>query len=123
MARKCVSWLVIVLVFTGTGCETSYNRGLSTIRYSDVGSTYSVVNNFGQGETPTILLWGYGDETITYEVINIVTATIVKSATVYIPKTNFNRWYPLHGLPSSSYVVRLKQDGSVVDTWKFSVSK
>lgn len=123
MARKCVSWLVIVLVFTGTGCETSYNRELSTIRYSDVGSTYSAVHHFGQGETPTILLCGYGGETITYEVINIVTATIVKSSTEYVPKKNFYRWYPLHDLPSSGYVVRLKQHGSVVDTWKFSVSK
>ena len=123
MARKCVGWLVIVLVFTGTGCETSYNRGLSTVRYSDVGSTYSAANHFGQGETPTILLWGYGGETITYEVINIVTATIVKSATDHVPKTNFYRWYPLHNLPSSDYVVRLKQDGSVVDTWNFSVNK
>ena len=123
MVRKCASWLIIVLVFTGTGCETSYNRELSVIRYSDVGSTYSAVNHFGQGETPTILLRGYGGETITYEVINIVTATIVKSDTEHVPQGHLYRWYPLHDLPSSRYVVRLKQHGSVVDTWKFSVSK
>ncbi len=123
MARKCASWLIIVLVFTPTGCEKSYYRGLSTIRYSDVGSTYSSVSHFGRGETPAILLRGYGGQTITYEVINITTATIVKSATDNIPTNTFYRWYPLFDLPSSSYVVRLKQHGAVVDSCKFSVSK
>ena len=79
------------------------------------------MQNFGPGDVVCLVVDGYGGQTVTVSVADMLTGRTMGKETRYIPEGMRAR-YPFD-LPSGSYIAEMGISGVGISSWKFSVNR
>ena len=110
------------MLFAGSllGCEErsqtpsghpEFARQIIAIRYSDASESQpTATEHFGIGEVPTIMIQGYGGETIYFHLSELSTGKVIRRQKRYIKKDRPLYW-PFPDLSEGSYSIVFKITG------------
>ena len=105
------------------GCETTttMTKFYATQRSLYMESNPPMKQSFGPGEIVCLVVDGYGGQTVTVNVLDMLTGRTVSTMTSYIPKDTIHAFQV--DLSPGSYLAELTISGANVASWKFNVSK
>ena len=122
LIRGAFNCLILVGILTLSGCAGAggSKQGIWTVDAANYPhNRYQERNIFGEGETPEVVVAGYGGNSISIKTIETSTATHFGTHSYYVPP---NMDYSISlNLPPGSYAVQLFVGGVLKDSYRFSV--
>ena len=78
------------------------------------------MQSFGPGEIACLVIDGYGGQTVTVNIVDMLTGQTVQTRTTYVPEGRTN--VMPFDLPPGSYLAELSISGVNAATWKFKIA-
>jgi hypothetical protein len=118
--------MIVLLVASAAlllvGCETTtMTKFYATQRSLYMESNPPMMQSFGPGEVVCLVVEGYGGQTVTVNVLDMLTGRTVSTMTSYIPENRIHAFQL--DLSPGSYQAELFISGANVASWKFKVSR
>ena len=106
----------------GTVATGSVRKFYATIQSRWTEASPLRLESFGPGDVVTLYVYGYDGETVTVVIRDMLTGKLVETRSDYIARDRTGGMhYP--DLGSGSYLAHLSINGTIVDTWKFTVKR
>lgn len=126
MRRTLKSELLIVLMLLFTFSSNVFalsGKGIIAILYKDLkpGEMPTSRNSFGEGEQPTIYVFGYENETIVLRLYSISDNKIIQTREPYYVPNGMNMSFPFNISSTGTYQAQLLLHGALVENFTFTV--
>jgi hypothetical protein len=121
LRHRMIVLLIVSAALLLVGCETTMTKFYATQRSLYMESSPPRMQSFGPGEVVCLVVEGYGGQTVTVNVLDMLTGRAVGTMTSYIPEGRIHA-FPFD-LSSGSYLAELSVSGANVASWKFNVSR
>jgi len=121
LKHRVIVLLVASAALLLVGCETTMTSFYATQRSLYMESNPPRMQSFGPGEVVCLVVEGYGGQTVTVNVLDMLTGRTVSTMTSYIPEGRIHAFQ--FDLSPGSYLAELAISGANVASWKFNVSK